>query len=232
MQENDIKLLWQSTQLELEKSIRINHANTESITRLKVDNLLSSMKPTKMVLLGLGVLWVGLVGSFVVYQLITAYNYFSPYFLFSLALQVMLTAASIIIYMYQLGLIRKTDFSQPVVSIQKKLTRLQFSTLLANRILFLQLPLWTTFYLSENMLSTFTTYQWLLQGTMTILFAGLAIWLFMNIRYENRNKKWFRILFNNKDWTPVFTSMELLEQLEPAPADGSNEAGAINYFSN
>lgn len=231
MQENDIKLLWQSTQLELEKSIRINHANTESITRLKVDNLLSSMKPTKMVLLGLGVLWVGLVGSFVVYQFIMAYNYFSPYFLFSLALQVMLTAASIIIYMYQLGLIRKTDFSQPVVSIQKKLTRLQFSTLLANRILFLQLPLWTTFYLSENMLSTFTTYHWLLQGTMTILFAGLAIWLFMNIRYENRNKKWFRILFNNKDWNPLFTSMELLEHLEPAPANEANEAGAINYFN-
>lgn len=232
MQDHDIKLLWQSTQLALDKTIRINHANTESITRLKVDSLLSSMKPTKITLLALGVLWVGLVGSFVAYLFITAYSHFSPFFLFSMALQVLLTAVAIVIYMYQLGLIRNTDFSQPVVSIQKKLTRLQFSTLLVNRILFLQLPLWTTFYLSETLLSSFTLSQWLLQGCMTLLFTVLAIWLFVNIRYENRNKKWFRLLFSNKEWIPVFRSMELLEQLEPDPADGNNEAGAINYFSN
>jgi len=42
----------------------------------------------------------------------------------------------------------------------------------------------------------------------------IAIWLFFNIKYENRNKKWFQLIFSGKEWTPLMKSMELLEQVE------------------
>lgn len=213
MNDNELKALWQSSQFQLQNSLLINQAHAESITRLKVNHLLSSVKPAKIFLLVLGVLWVAVSGSFVVRQFITAYQFFSPFFLYSLGLQLILTAVAIVYYIYQLDLMRKVDFGQPVLSIQKKLTRLQLSTMQVNRILFLQLPLWTTFYLHEGLFTMENSLFLIIQGLFTVSFTGLAIWLFFNIRYENRNKKWFRLLFND-DLEPVFKSMELLDQLE------------------
>ena len=48
----------------------------------------------------------------------------------------------------------------------------------------------------------------------TISFTFIAIWLFFNIKYENRNKEWFQLIFTGKEWSPLMKSMELLEQLK------------------
>jgi hypothetical protein len=52
-----------------------------------------------------------------------------------------------------------------------------------------------------------------LQIIVTTSFTYLAIWLFFNIKYENRDKKWFRFIFNGNEWNPVIKSMELLSQI-------------------
>jgi hypothetical protein len=57
-------------------------------------------------------------------------------------------------------------------------------------------------------------FLWIIQGIVTLSSAYVAIWLFFNIRYENRNKKWFKFIFIGKEWTPLMKSMELLEQIE------------------
>ena len=38
--------------------------------------------------------------------------------------------------------------------------------------------------------------------------------LFFNIKIENRDKKWFRLIFEGKEWTPLMRAMELSEQIE------------------
>ena len=119
MNDNELKALWQSSQFQLQNSLLINQAHAESITRLKVNHLLSSVKPAKIFLLVLGVLWVAVSGSFVVRQFITAYQFFSPFFLYSLGLQLILTAVAIVYYIYQLDLMRKVDFGQPVLVSRK-----------------------------------------------------------------------------------------------------------------
>lgn len=60
--------------------------------------------------------------------------------------QVLLTAIALVLYIYQLVLMQQIDISQPVVETKHHLARLKFSTLWIARILFLQLPVWTTFY--------------------------------------------------------------------------------------
>lgn len=226
MTENEIKSLWQATSLELAKSIRVNKENTERITRLQADKLLSSMKPTKIFLLVIGTIWVLTLGTFVGHQFIVAYHSTSPFFLYSLALQILLTAIAIGVYVYQLDLINKVDFSDSVISIQKRLTKLQLSTLMATRILFLQLPLWTIFYWNNTMFSNNNIAWWIVQGIVTITFTGMAVWLFFNIKYENRNKKWFRFLFSGKEWTPIFQSMELLNQLASGQEESTGKEDA------
>jgi hypothetical protein len=57
-------------------------------------------------------------------------------------------------------------------------------------------------------------FMWLIQGIVTLSSTYVAIWLFFNIKYENRNKKWFKFIFTGKEWTPLMKAMELLEQTE------------------
>jgi hypothetical protein len=88
------------------------------------------------------------------------------------------------------------------------------SMLWVTRILFLQLPVWTTFWWNETMLSGWGILQWVVTLFFTISFTAVAIWLFFNIKYVNRNKKWFQLIFSGKEWAPLMKSMELLEQVE------------------
>jgi hypothetical protein len=75
------------------------------------------------------------------------------------------------------------------------------------------LPLWTTFYLSLPMLAAAPPALLALQVACTLAFGYAAVWLFRNIRLENRGRRWFRWLFQGKEWTPMVKAMEMLGEL-------------------
>jgi hypothetical protein len=133
--------------------------------------------------------------------------------LVSAGLQLLLTAIAIIVYLYQLVLIHQVDSNAPVLETQERLVQLKLSTLWVTRILFLQLPLWTTFYLTEGIFRNGSTLFYCIQGGITVFFIYAAYWLFVNINYKNKDQKWFRLLFEGKEWTPVLKSLDLLSQL-------------------
>ena len=214
MEENNLKALWQATNQRLEKSFLISKQQTEEITHLKVHNLLSSMKPLKLFTILLGVLWVAIVGVAVVNLFLSAFPATNLFFLFSAAIQVTLTAVALVIYIYQVITIYQMDLTEPILETQTKLAGLKTSTLWVARILFLQLPVWTTFYWNGSMLENGSWLLWITQGIITFSFACIAVWLFVNIKYENRNKKWFCVIFGGKEWTPLMKSMELLEEID------------------
>lgn len=214
MNENELKMLWQATNEKVEGSLRVNRENTDEITRLKAQNLLASMKPTKIFTLIAGIIWVTAVGSLLGNLIVNHAGGVSMYFLLSATMQVLLTAIAIGVYVYQLDLINKIDVSDTVLTIQEKVSKLKVSTFNVTRLLFLQLPVWTTFYWNEKMFAAGNWLLWILQGIITLSFTYIAIWLFTNIRYENRNKKWFQLIFSGKEWQPILQSMELLSQIE------------------
>jgi hypothetical protein len=106
------------------------------------------------------------------------------------------------------------DLDGPILEVQEGLASLKSSTLWSARILFLQLPLWTTFYWSENMFKEGPAAMLIIQLVVTLIFTCIAAWLFINIRYENRDKKWFRLIFNGNEWTQVLKSIEMLRQIK------------------
>lgn len=209
MEENQLKTLWQSYQSKLEENTVLNRKNTADIAQMKVQTFVGSMKPLKIFTLLTGIVWVG----FVDVVLINTYPFASLFFVISALIQVVLTKLAIGMYLYQLILIYQVDISEPILATQEKLASLRSSTLGVTRILFLQLPVWTTFHLNETMFRAENMPYLFLNGLLTLGFTFLAIWLFGNIKYENREKKWFRWLFEGKEWTPVIKSMELLEQI-------------------
>lgn len=214
MDEIELKNLWQNSNERLEKSLNVNRINSKEIAQLKVVHFISSMKPIKIFTLLVGIVWVGfgavILGNLFVY----AFKEVSKFFLFSASFQVGLTAIAIWIYLYQLINIYQIDISEPILKTQERLASLKKSTLWVTRILFLQLPVWTTFYWNESMLENGNWLLWIIQGIVTLLFTYIAGWLFFNIKFENRNKKWFQLIFKGKEWTPLMKSMELLKEIE------------------
>jgi len=215
MEDAAIIALWKSYTQKLDESLELNRKNTIAITQMKVSSLLASMKPIKIITIIVGLLWVGFVDTII----IGVFHIANPFFLVAAIVQVLLTKLAIGIYLYQLILIYQTDSSAPVLATQEKLARLQISTLWVPRLLFLQLPLWTIFYWNKSMLANGNMALYMLQAVVTLLCTGLAVWLFINIRYENSNKKWFQLLFSGKEWTPLMKSITLLEELSDYRAE-------------
>jgi hypothetical protein len=210
MENTDIINLWKAYDKKLEENLVLNRKNAEEITKLKVQSLIASMKPLKIFTIVIGIIWVGIVDT----MIINLFHEANPYFLISAGIQVLLTKLAIGIYLYQMVLIHQVDISNPILKTQEKLTRLKSTTLWIARLLFLQLPLWTTFYWNESMLENGNVWLYMLQFLITSVFSFIAIWLFFNIRYANRNKRWFHIIFSGKEWTPIVKSMELYAEIE------------------
>ncbi|WP_142682823.1 hypothetical protein [Chitinophaga polysaccharea] len=209
MEDKELIHLWKSYDQKLEETLLLNRELATDITRIKVQRFMVSMKPVKIFAIFIGLCWVAFVDMLIVRLLHSA----SPFFLVSAGIQVLLTKLAIGIYIYQLILVQQVDIDGPVLAVQEKLSRLKSSTLWVARLLFLQLPVWTTFYLSEAGLLQAGTLLVLIQLLVTVAFTSLAVWLFFNIRYENRDKKWFRLIFGGREWDPIIRSMELLGQV-------------------
>ncbi|HMS34211.1 MAG TPA: hypothetical protein PKC91_08990 [Ignavibacteria bacterium] len=213
MNENTLKDLWKSSNEKLEMSLSLGRKNAEDITQIKVQSFISSMKPVKLFTILAGLLWVGILGTAVLNLFIYAFPQVNQFFLFSAAIQVSLTAVSLIIYIYQLVLIYHVDISEPILETQAKLIKLKSSSLLVARILLLQLPVWTTFYWNESMFANGNIFLLIIQGIVTLTFTIAAGWLFFNIKIENKDKKWFRFLFSGSEWQPIISSMNIIKQL-------------------
>jgi hypothetical protein len=210
MQDTELINLWKSYDKKLDENLLFNKKNAEQITELKVQSLLASMKPLKIVAIILGVVWVGFIDVLIINLFFVA----NPFFLISAIIQVLLTKLAIGIYLYQLILIHKVDISEPIVKTQEKLARLKSSTLWVARFLFLQLPIWTTFYLNESMLENGNIFLYAIQLLVTFSLTVMAVWLFRNIKYDNRDKKWFQFLFSGSEWTPIIKSLEFTNDLK------------------
>lgn len=219
MNEFELKNLWQITNDKLEQNFVLNKKNTNDIARVKVHSILSSIKPIKFFTLFVGILWVGIGGIALSSIYLNSFSEANKFFLFSASIQVGLTAMALFVYLFQLITIYQVDITDPILRTQEKLSNLKMSTLWVTRILFLQLPVWTTFWWNETMLTDWGILQWVVTLFFTISFTAIAIFLFINIKYENRNKKWFQLIFNGKEWTPLIKSMELLEQLDDYKSD-------------
>ena len=214
MNDTDLKYLWQAGNEQIAISQKSDKTSLDNLTTRNVSHFLSSMKPIKIFTLLVGLLWVFSIGYVLIKLTINAYDQVSLYFLYSAYFQVMLTAMAVILYIIQLSTLYSIDFNKPVVILQKTLINLKVSTLNVTKILILQLPFWTTFYWNESMFKNGTLPLFILQGAVTISFTCLAIWLFFNLKFENADKWWFKLLLQGKEWEPIITSINILNEME------------------
>ncbi|SDD54090.1 hypothetical protein SAMN04487996_101271 [Dyadobacter soli] len=214
MQESELIELWRSYDRKLEENLTLNRQNAAAITLMKIKSVVGSMVPMKIFVIIVSALWLSLVGV-VLYR---TYDYASPFFWYSIAIHAVILAFVTGVYVYQVVLIYQTDLSEALVATQYRLAQLKGSTLLIARLMFLHAPIWTTFSIQQRM---FQHPVWMtVQILFTIVFVVGALWLFFNIRYENREKKWFKFIFRGNQWEPVVKSIEMLREIEQYKTDG------------
>ena len=222
MNDTDLKYLWQIGNEQIAISQKSDKTSLDNLTKRNVSHFLSSMKPIKIFTLLVGLLWVLGIGYVLLKLTINAYDQVSLYFLYSAYFQVMLTAMAVIIYIIQLSTLYSIDFNKPVVILQKTLIKLKASTLNVTKILILQLPFWTTFYWNESMFKNGTLPLFILQGAVTISFTYLSLWLFFHLKFENADKWWFKLLLQGKEWEPLITSINILNEMEDGVSSDKN----------
>lgn len=163
-----------------------------------------------------GIVWCLVVGALVVMAIIGRINGngISWFFIISMGLQVLLTALGTGMYMHQVILLQQMELAGTVVETQERISRILMSGLWSVRILILQLPLWSTFFLSRKMLAGAPMHWLLFQAVVTAGLSVITLWLFRQLRFENRHKRWFRFLFSGKGWTPLMKAMDNFEELQ------------------
>ena len=171
MEEIELKQLWASYNANLDVNIKMNQKIVENTTDLRVKSLLGSMRFTKIALIIIGILWVIFLDTVI----INTFGIASIFFTVSAIIQVLITKLSIGIYIYQLIMIQQVDTSKEIIQTQKKLSSLKTTSLTIARISFLQLPVWSTFYLHKTLLYPKTLLRWLFKPYVLL---PSPIWLF------------------------------------------------------
>ena len=216
MEENQLLALWESYDRKLSENLILNRQNAQDLTKIKVKSLLSGMQPLKIFAILTGIIWVLLLDVVV----LNIWPAASPIFLIAIGIHILLTKLAIGIYIYQLVLINLVDINEPILSTQEKIAKLKSSTLWITRLLFLQLPAWTVFYWSKEMFQNLNALQISIHISVALGMTFLAIWLYRNIRVENRDKRWFRLLLGGVEWDPIMKSIDLLQQIDEAKREG------------
>jgi hypothetical protein len=192
------------------QSWALNRQSFEMLQTQKAKERINKLIIPKAITIALGLFWVYLLGNL-------AYYAFWPTKVFLLVSAVAIMAVTIIAiatYIKQLYLIQQIDNSSTVIEAQRSLASLQASSINVVRVSFLQLPVWTIFYINPTMLHQANVGWWLIQVAVTGLSIWGTVWLYQNINIRNMHKKWFRALFNSISWNYIIKAMDFMEEIE------------------
>ncbi len=215
MEDIELKNIWKSYDQKIDEakilnlqSWAVNIKTFEYLQTHKAQSKLRSLATFKIWAIVLGIFWLLFLG-------VLAYgNHFQNVYFTSSVIAIMLfTIIAIAVYIKQVVLINQINYSESIVTTQQKLTELQASTLNVARVLWLQMPFYTTFFWNTEWITGDIKF-WLVAFPITFFFTFLAIWLYRNISLKNANKKWFKILMGKKEWESIIIAKKYLDEIE------------------
>jgi len=210
MEDMDLQAVWKAYDNKLEKLLQLNLHTFEALQTQKANTTLRQLFLPKTLGIILGQIWVLFLGSFAFFALKHVYLFFG----ISVAAIMVITIIAMAAYVRDMVLIYRINNDDTITGVQEKLAQLQLSTITTIRISVLQLPFYTTFYLSKDMLlSGNFAYLALAIITSGLAFFG-AIWLYKNINYKNIDKKWLRSLLKGSGWNATVKAMEFLKEID------------------
>ncbi|WP_462254456.1 hypothetical protein [Ferruginibacter sp.] len=209
MEDITLRNLWKAQDEKLDRTMKLNLFILESLQKQKAQSKLNGLARLKLVAVILGIVWSLFLG-----MLIYGNQLQNIYFTVSVGMIMLITVAAIAIYINHIALIKNLDYSQSITYTQKKLAKLQASTF-NNRFIVLQMPFYTTWFWSTQMIESSGIKFWLIAVPITLAFTLLTIWLFKNLTPLNMHKNWVKFLVkNDPEHRPVMQAQKFLNEIE------------------
>ncbi len=214
MEDIELKDMWNALNQNREEAkllhLQFREVNNRMRAHLqthKAQSKLNSLSTLKKWAVVIGILWVGFLG-----RLVYANHFQNIFFSLSALMVMVFTIMAIVVYFQHIALLDKVNYNESVVDAQMRITKLQTSTLSIVRILWLQMPFYTSFFWSIQWIKSDTAF-WYTAFPVTLGFTILAIWLFRNISLKNVDKKWFKVLLSI-EWSSLSSAKEYLDEIE------------------
>jgi hypothetical protein len=159
------------------------------------------------------VVYLGLLG-FILFVALDHYRPAFNYFLFSIGAIFLINLKALYDYIRHLILLGKVDYDGSVLEIQRKLRQLQASLVTHCKIMVLQFPLWTTFFLSSTWFPSQVSVGYIfIQVFLTGSFVWLAIWLYRKISLNNLSNRWVSLFVYGVGGKSVLNALKFYEEL-------------------
>lgn len=214
MENIDFITIWKVQNTKIEQTLALNLKLLREIVNGKAKTAVRSLTVLKSTLLFFGILYlfalVGLV-SFALSRYSPAWNYF----IVSVAAIFAINLYAVITYIKHLVWLHEINYDGAIAGIQQKLSELQLSIVNHTRIMYLQTPFFTTFYLSSNWFPQLTPWPYIL---FQFMLTGAAIysswWVYSNMTPENMNNKLIKGLLNGSGRETVQKAMDFYKEIE------------------
>jgi len=206
--------IWKEQNVIIEKTLAINkRLLKESIDR-KAESALKALAQLTTAGIIAFVFYLLLLG-YALFYAISNYSSANNYFIVSVSAIALINLKGFADYIKHLVWTKNINYNGSVMEIQKQLSRLQLSIINHSKIMILQFPFFTTFYLSDRWFPQEVGLPYIIfQIIITGSFIYLTYWLYKVHKPENLNKKWFRNLMAGSGGKSVEKALEFYREME------------------
>jgi len=220
MENIDFINIWKAQNTKIEQALAVNLKLLREIVDGKVKSAVRSLTLLKSTLLFFGVLYLIALGGLISFAL-SRYSPAWNYFLVSVVAIFAINLFAVITYIRHLVWLSEIDYDGTIADIQQKLSKLQLSIIRLTRIMYLQTPFFTTFYLSSNWFPQLTPLPYtLFQLALTGAAVYSSWWIYRNMTAENLNNKLIKGLLNGSGRETVQKAMEFYKEIEEYKVEG------------
>jgi hypothetical protein len=152
-----------------------------------------------------------------------------PVFVACAALVMLITNVGIAGYIYQLTIISRINFERSILQTQQDLTQLEAAIIRTHRVMVLQTPLYTFFWLSRSMIAGMGVTAWAVQIFITGLFVWGTIRIYRAFSLRNVDQPWMQFVMKNEGFSPIAKARAFLKEIEEFRREdgGAFPTGAI-----
>jgi len=220
MEDIDIINIWKAQNTKTEQALALNLKLLREIADGKVQSVGRSLTVLKSTLLFFGVLYLIVLSGLISFAL-SRYSPAWNYFIVSVAAIFAINLFAVITYIKHLVWLSEINYDGTIADIQQKLSKLQLSIIQLTRIMYLQTPFFTTFYLSSNWFPQLTPWPYML---FQLILTGAAVysswWIFKNMKIEKMDNKLVKGLLNGSGRETVLKAMDFYKEIEEYKAEG------------
>jgi len=219
MENTELISIWKAQNAKIEKTLAINELLLKEVTNNKVKTSLKSLITLKTAGIVAFILYILLLSYLLVYS-ISNYSSALNYFIVSISVITLVNIKGLADYIKHLVWANNVNYDGSIIEIQQQLSRLQLSIINHAKGMCLQIPFYTTFYLSNKWFPQDVGLGYIiLQVIVTGSFVFLTYWLYKIHKPENLDKKWFRNLIAGSGGKPVMKAMEFYKEMEEFKKD-------------